>query len=127
MIEFNPHNYQKIKTVLHGVQALLIFVSWCITIAVLRSVTIDGRVGWYFGLVSYSHFPLSHRSFPFPLIMSFESTLTPVTVLPQHLPDHLPDHDAEIRSYAPLRKCIRCRHYRLPLYHPLALSVCLCR
>jgi len=42
---------QKIKLGVHVAQAVLIFVAWCINIALFRSsASINGRVGWYFGL-----------------------------------------------------------------------------
>ncbi|KAG9776885.1 hypothetical protein KCU88_g4712, partial [Aureobasidium melanogenum] len=41
----------RIKTVLHGVQAGILFLAWVLTIAVFtRKGHSDGRVGWYFGL-----------------------------------------------------------------------------
>ncbi|KAF4630455.1 hypothetical protein G7Y89_g7686 [Cudoniella acicularis] len=51
MVEFDPHNLQKIKLGVHLAQAALIAVSWIIEITVFRSsAKIDGRPGWYFGL-----------------------------------------------------------------------------
>ena len=51
-MEFEVHNIQKIKLVVHIVQLVLIFVSWVLEIVVFRSsANIDGRPGWYFGLV----------------------------------------------------------------------------
>jgi hypothetical protein len=56
MIEFDPSQFQHIKLGLHVAQSVFIFVSWCITIAVFRSsASIDGRAGWYFGLVRPLH------------------------------------------------------------------------
>lgn len=51
-MEFNPHHFQHIKLALHIAQLVIIFVAWVIEIAVFRSsADIDGRAGWYFGLV----------------------------------------------------------------------------
>ncbi|KAH8597011.1 hypothetical protein B0O99DRAFT_619134 [Bisporella sp. PMI_857] len=52
MLEFEIHQFQNIKTGLHVAQALFIFVSWAIEIAVLKDgkSKIDGRPGWHFGL-----------------------------------------------------------------------------
>lgn len=46
------HKLQKIKLGVHIAQAVLIFVSWVMDIVVFRRASIDGRVGWHFGLVS---------------------------------------------------------------------------
>lgn len=53
MFEFEVHQFQKIKLAVHIVQGLFIFVSWAIEIAVFKAKdsVIDGRPGWYFGLV----------------------------------------------------------------------------
>jgi hypothetical protein len=68
MIEFDPSQFQHIKLGLHVAQSVFIFVSWCITIAVFRSsASIDGRAGWYFGLVRPLH--------PHPLFPSSPSLL----------------------------------------------------
>jgi hypothetical protein len=54
MYEFDPTHFQKIKIGVHIAQAVCIFVSWAIEIAVFKAKDskIDGRPGWYFGLVS---------------------------------------------------------------------------
>ncbi|KAK2766075.1 hypothetical protein FQN54_007590 [Arachnomyces sp. PD_36] len=44
-------NLGRIKTILHAVQAFVIFLAWAFTIAVFtREGATDGRTGWYFGL-----------------------------------------------------------------------------
>jgi len=52
MLEFEIHQFQNIKVGLHCTQALFIFVSWAIEIAVFKAKNskIDGRTGWHFGL-----------------------------------------------------------------------------
>jgi hypothetical protein len=51
-MEFNPHYFQHIKLGVHIAQMVFIFVAWVIEIAVFRSsAKIDGRPGWFFGLV----------------------------------------------------------------------------
>ncbi|KAH8821825.1 hypothetical protein F5884DRAFT_103311 [Xylogone sp. PMI_703] len=51
MVEFPVHKIQTIKLGFHIAQSVSIFVSWCLTIAVMRSsADIDGRIGWFFGL-----------------------------------------------------------------------------
>lgn len=51
-MEFAAHQLQKIKLGTHIGQAVLILVAWILEITVFRSsATIDGRIGWYFGLV----------------------------------------------------------------------------
>lgn len=54
MYEFDPTHFQKIKIGVHIAQSVCIFVSWAIEIAVFKAKDskIDGRPGWYFGLVS---------------------------------------------------------------------------
>ncbi len=49
-----PHNYlQKGKNALHGLQGLVIFLGWALTIAVLvKSGRSDGRTKYFFALVS---------------------------------------------------------------------------
>jgi hypothetical protein len=55
-MEFSPHHFQHIKLALHIAQLVIIFVAWAIEIAVFRSSAhIDGRAGWYFGLVCAVH------------------------------------------------------------------------
>jgi hypothetical protein len=63
-MEFEVHNLQKIKLGVHIAQGFLIFVSWAVEIAVFRSsAIINGKPGWYFGLVCFlsilTLFPLS--------------------------------------------------------------------
>lgn len=56
-MEFNPHYFQHIKLGVHIAQLVFIFVAWVIEIAVFRSsAKIDGRPGWFFGLVCAVHF-----------------------------------------------------------------------
>jgi hypothetical protein len=53
MVEFDVHNIQKIKLGVHITQVAFIVVSWVIEIVVFnKASSIDGRPGWYFGLVS---------------------------------------------------------------------------
>lgn len=53
MVEFDVHNLPKIKMIVHITQSVFIFVSAVMEIAVFtKADTIDGRAGWYFGLVS---------------------------------------------------------------------------
>ena len=56
MLEFEIHQFSTIKLGLHLAQALFIFVSWAVEIAVFKAdkSVIDGRVGWHFGLVCFS-------------------------------------------------------------------------
>ncbi|EXJ80389.1 hypothetical protein A1O1_08533 [Capronia coronata CBS 617.96] len=43
--------YGRIKNIIHGTQAAILFLAWILTIAILtRKGHTDGRVGWYFGL-----------------------------------------------------------------------------
>jgi hypothetical protein len=54
MIEFDPHHFLNVKLGVHVTQAVFIFVAWAIEIAVFKSsATVDGRAGWYFGLVGF--------------------------------------------------------------------------
>lgn len=58
-LEFDAHNLQKIKLGVHIAQAVLIFITWALEIAVFHNASsIDGRPGWYFGLVGYSLLPI---------------------------------------------------------------------
>jgi hypothetical protein len=57
MVEFDVHNLQKIKLAVHITQAAFIVLSWVIEIIVFhKASSIDGRPGWYFGLVSLLEF-----------------------------------------------------------------------
>ncbi len=57
MVEFDVHNLQKIKLGVHIAQAALIVISWVVEIVVFnKASSIDGRPGWYFGLVSWNSF-----------------------------------------------------------------------
>jgi len=50
-LELDANNLQKIKLGVHIAQAVLIFVTWALEIAVFHdAASIDGRPGWYFGL-----------------------------------------------------------------------------
>jgi hypothetical protein len=61
MLEFDVHNLQKYKLGLHIAQAAFIIVSWVLEIVVFRSAAkVDGRPGWYFGLVSLQPDPNNH-------------------------------------------------------------------
>ena len=52
MMEFASHQLQKIKLGVHIAQAVLIVISWILEIMVFTSsAKIDGRPGWFFGLV----------------------------------------------------------------------------
>lgn len=43
----------KIKHVLHGIQAFVIFIAWCLTIASFtKSGDVGGQSGFFFALVS---------------------------------------------------------------------------
>ena len=54
MPQFSQY-YQRVKNVIHAVQALAIFVAWAIIIAILtKRGRIDGRVWYNFALVSSS-------------------------------------------------------------------------
>ncbi len=51
-MEFGVHQFPNIKLGVHIAQAVFIAIAWCLEIAVFRSsADIDGRAGWYFGLV----------------------------------------------------------------------------
>jgi hypothetical protein len=55
-LEFDAHNLQTIKLGVHIAQAVLIFITWALEIAVFHdAASIDGRPGWYFGLVRQNH------------------------------------------------------------------------
>lgn len=55
MVEFDVHNLQKIKMFVHIAQSVFMVVAWAVEIAVFKGAdTIDGRPGWYFGLVGNS-------------------------------------------------------------------------
>lgn len=43
--------FQKAKTVFHIIQGVLIFVVWCMTIAVIRGADTDGRTSFLFAVV----------------------------------------------------------------------------
>lgn len=48
-------NPGRMKNIVHGVQAVLIFLAWALTIAVwTKGDGIDGRTAWYWALVSFS-------------------------------------------------------------------------
>jgi hypothetical protein len=44
------------KNILHFTQAFIIFIAWALTIAIwTKGDGIDGRTGWYWGLVSCAY------------------------------------------------------------------------
>ena len=52
--EMDPDHVPKAKLVLHGAQVLLVFVLWCLELAVFngKDSEIESRNGWTFGVVS---------------------------------------------------------------------------
>lgn len=51
-------NPARVKNIIHGVQAFIIFLAWALTIAVFtRGDGIDGRSAWYWALVSFPVLP----------------------------------------------------------------------
>jgi hypothetical protein len=57
-MEFSVHKLQKAKLGVHIVQAILMVISWIMDIVIFRNASIDGRVGWHFGLVGFPHYPV---------------------------------------------------------------------
>lgn len=54
-MELPIHQFPLMKLVVHMIQLVLVVVAWILCITILRSdADIDGRVGWYFALVSGS-------------------------------------------------------------------------
>lgn len=114
-MEFAAHQLQKIKLGTHIGQAVLILVAWILEITVFRSsATIDGRIGWYFGLVCRvsSLFP------PLPVYMRRIEVLICTIVLSHNTSINIPHHDPSISTYQEIRQPIRSRYCRrtfLPL------------
>lgn len=55
MVEFDVHNMQKIKTMVHITQMVFIVVAIVMQIVVYsKAQQISGRTGWYFGMVRCS-------------------------------------------------------------------------
>jgi len=51
-MEFEVHQLQTIKLAVHIAQLVFISVAWILDIVVFRSsASVDGRLGWHFGLV----------------------------------------------------------------------------
>jgi hypothetical protein len=81
-MEFNPHHFQNIKLALHIAQLVIIFVAWAMMIAVFTSsASIDGRAGWYFGLVRAVHLSLVICTFATCLLSTQIPTLRPWLIL----------------------------------------------
>jgi hypothetical protein len=81
-MEFNPHYFQNIKLALHIAQLVIIFVAWAMMIAVFTSsASIDGRAGWYFGLVRAVHLSLVVYAFAACLVSTQIPTLRPWLML----------------------------------------------
>ena len=119
-MEFEVHNLQKIKLGVHIAQGFLMFISWAIEIAVFRSsAIIDGRPGWYFGLVCLSLQPSPSTS------QESMNTDTVHTVLPHYPSHHLPYYDPPLSSNPKIRKPKRLDGSRCYLHLPLA--ICLLR
>lgn len=88
-MEFGIHQFQNIKLGVHVAQAAIMAVAWCICIAVFRSsADVDGRLGWYFGLVSHQQPPPKFDT------KSTDSNSYPV--LPHNPSYHLPNNDAPL-------------------------------
>jgi uncharacterized membrane protein YagU involved in acid resistance len=68
MIEFVAHQFQLYKLIVHLTQVVLFSVAWCLCIAIFRSTAdVDGRLGWYFGLVGFTLLP-AHQNGPLMLL-----------------------------------------------------------
>lgn len=94
----------RIKNLIHGFQAVLIFFAWVLTIAVFtKSGGIDGRTGWYFGVVS--RLPDNHLLAPYTL-----ANWDPVLAL--HPRSYLSRRCADIPPRSPIRQCLRIRYCR---------------
>jgi hypothetical protein len=61
--EWNPDLTPKVKLGLHVAQVLLVFVIWCLELAVFNGedAEIRGLNGWTFGVVSFPKGPLLSR------------------------------------------------------------------
>lgn len=107
--------YQRVKNVIHAVQALAIFVAWAITIAILtKRGRTDGRLRYYFALVSNLEGAVLPRR---------KANSSAVLVL--HTCSHLPDRFPRLPKDTALFQCLRPRGYRYRLHHILARRLCL--
>jgi hypothetical protein len=95
---------QKIKMALHSVQAILVFIAACLTIAVLsKSKKTDGRIGWFFAMVRTMMRSSSRRA-----------QLTD-PVLPHHSGLDLPGCRSHVVALAKIRQSLRLRCHRCPI------------
>ena len=86
------------KNILHFVQGFIIFIAWALTIAIwTKSGGIDGRTGWYWGLVSDAREKLGN-----PWVW-----LTRIAVLVEYPGPGLPSRSADVATSPSLRKCLR--------------------
>jgi hypothetical protein len=110
MVEFDVHNLQKIKMFVHIAQSFFILVAWAVEIAVFKGADkIDGRPGWYFGLVGNLPFhKTSANNYP---------------VFPHDTCNHLPHNDTSIPSNSQTSKSIRNGMCGRPVLHPLDLCI----
>lgn len=99
MARFSQY-YQRVKNVIHALQALAIFVAWALLIAILtKTGKVDGRIWYYFALVSSFKRRSSHSR--------REANTSAVLVL--HTCSHLPDGFTRFPTDTPLLQCLRPR------------------
>jgi hypothetical protein len=113
-MEFGVHQFQNIKLGVHIAQVALFAIAWCLCIAVFRSsASVDGRLGWYFGLVSPQHPPR--------ITYGMESNLY-YTVLPHNPSNHLPNNDPPLPAHPKVRQPLPYGRCRSRILHTMALG-----
>lgn len=86
------------KNIIHFVQAFIIFIAWALTIAIwTKKGGIDGRTGWYWGLVSDSCFNPRR------------AVLTRTTVLVEYPGLSVPGRSTHVAPSPSLRQRLRLR------------------
>lgn len=104
-----PSYLRKAKNAAHAIQALTIFLGWCLTIAIFtQDGSTDGRTKYFFALVS----TISYNSAAADMYTSgpkANSAVSPLLVLVQRPSPRLPDDRATVAASKEVREPIRLR------------------
>lgn len=115
----------KAKNAVHAIQALTIFLGWCLTIAIFtQDGSTDGRTRYFFALVSTlssTHARDIRTAYISRSAEVLKCSRFPVLV--QRPGPRLPDDRPAVASNTEVREPVRVRRHRRHLCHPVVRSL----